>query len=837
MVALVLVSHSRKLALAVRELVLQMASPDLLIAVAAGVGDNHEELGTDAVHIADVLRELRGPDGILVLMDLGSAVLSAQTALELLDEQSNIRLCSAPFVEGAIAAGVQASAEASLEAVAREAERALAPKQEQIGGNSTEPPQVEQPASHASSDWNDLVLTIHNEHGLHARPAALFVQTASRFSCDIEITNETSARGPAPARSLTSVALLQIRRGDRVRVRAKGADADTALRAIADLAHSGFGEDTSTTRTHQPAPRPQLRARDPRLSRGIAGSEGVAIGVVVALNRIQITEADEPVQDSNSEFAKLEEALSLVRARLENELRLSGVKEEISAILEAQALMLSDPVLRDKLKGIIYEKHASATKAWKHASDEIVESYRAMDDPYLRERAADFSDIAQRVLQQLSGKDQASGVCLEQPAILYTRELLPSDATSCDPAMVLGVVTREGSPSSHSSIILRTLGIPAVLGVDWLEESQIVGRRLALDGSTGQVWIDPDQETLAELRGRQQRERERRDAAVRAKFQPAVTIDGVNVQVLANVATPEDSAAAAQNRADGIGLLRTEFIFLGRTDAPSEIQQVQALRKVIAPISGPTVIRTLDIGGDKPLVILPTEKENNPFLGVRGIRLTLLYPDFFVTHLKAILQAGLDRDLWLMFPMVSIVDEVVRARELVDRAHRELNATGTAHAWPVKLGCMIEVPAAALIASQIAREVDFFSIGTNDLTQYTLAAERGSSALSSLQDALHPSVLQLIKCVVDGAKRYDRHVCVCGDAASDPVAAAAFVGLGVHCLSVRSRSVPEIKACIRSIRSDDLARITQSLLTCSDAADVRRQINKFVQQLPVSNMQ
>ncbi len=291
--------------------------------------------------------------------------------------------------------------------------------------------------------------------------------------------------------------------------------------------------------------------------------------------------------------------------------------------------------------------------------------------------------------------------------------------------------------------------------------------------------------------------------------------------MLANVGNVNDAEAAAQNGAEGIGLLRSEFLFLSRTEAPSEREQEQALRDIFNAIPGTVIVRTLDVGADKPLAFQPQPHENNPFLGVRGIRSSLRCPEFFVTHLRAILSAAAGRDAWLMLPMVSIVDEIHQTRSLLERAHEELEAEGRDHLWPVKLGVMIEVPSAALMAEQLAEEAEFFSIGTNDLTQYVMAAERGNGALGSLQDALQPAVLRLMKKVANSAAITARHVSICGDAASDPIAALVFVGLGIHSLSVRPKQAAEIKALFRQLKYSDLTALAHDALQCVDADHVR----------------
>ena len=852
MIGLVLVSHSRKLAESVKELVLQMTAPDFPVAVASGAGEDHNQLGTDAVYIADVLQTMRGLTGVLVLMDLGSAVLSAQAAVELIDSSSHtpILLCAAPLVEGAVAAGVQANAGGTLEEVAREAQRGLMAKQQQLQTEGVDvspaaaPPAVVSPNETkspraASGETAELLLTVENEHGLHARPAAVFVQTASRFSSSIEVTNLTSGRGPAPARSLTSIALLQVRKGDRIRVTASGTDHDAALRAIRELATNGFGEKTdgSSPGVSDIGVPEQVTANshEPPLhgANGVPGSDGIAIGPLLPLQNSLHVADDAPAGEPAAELAKLASAMKAVSEQLRQRSQSSSGATDI---LAAQALILNDPVLLDKLKALILGKRLSAAQAWTKATEELAAQYREIDDSYLRERAADVRDIARRVLRKMQGKETSVEVALDRPAILLADELLPSEADACDAAMVLGVIARSGSATSHSAIILRTLGIPMVVGVTWLDENSAMGKTVAIDGGTGQVWVEPDEPTRAMLQERKQAQLAQKKLADAERSKPCITLDGTRIEVLANVGNARDAVAAIENGAEGIGLLRTEILFLSYSHTPSEEEQRQAISEICVPVSrpansgpvvsrpiiaSPIIVRTFDVGADKPLPFLPQPEERNPYLGVRGIRLSLKSPEFFLTHLRAILAAGVDRNLWIMFPMIATLEETQDALRLLDQAHHELSTAKTPHAWPIKRGIMIEVPSAALMSARLAEDLDFFSIGTNDLTQYTMAAERGNAAVAELQDTLYPGVLRMIRFVVEGAKTRNRHVSVCGDAASDPLAAAIFIGLGIRSLSVRPKQVAGIKALLRSLSVSELRLLAEKALQCCDAAQVR----------------
>lgn len=807
MIGVVLVSHSKALALGVRELVLQMTGPDFPVVVAAGVGDDFAEIGTDAVHVAEMLKPFCAGDGAVVLMDLGSAVLSAQTALDLLDFEEiphdTIRICSAPFVEAAVAASVQANAGGDLESVVREAMSALTPKQDQVGdGESTAPTPAAVVGEGAALAFE---VEIFNPHGLHARPAANLVRAASGFAAEVTIANLGNGRGPASAKSLTSVALVQARKGDRVRFEVRGADAEAARAALETLAADHFGEDVSASEpVPSPAPAPS--------GKPVGASDGVAVGPVLRLDDARPAVAETGPQGSPAEErAKLDRGVAAVAAELKD-----AARGDATGIFAAQALVLEDPELFGPVTARVAAGEAAAA-AWREEIGKLADAYAAMEDPYLQARAADVRDIAARVVRAMAGATGAERIAPEPPAILLVDELLPSEASACDPAHVLGILARVGSPTAHAAIIARTLGIPMVIGG---ADAGLAGRTVALDGGTGELVPDPSPEVAAAFAARHAAASERAAAFAAAKDLPAETRDGHRVEVFANVGSAADAAAAASNGAEGVGLLRTEFVYLPFKTAPSEDEQANLLRKVIsAAPRGPVVVRTLDVGADKPLAFLEQAAEANPFLGVRGVRLSFRNPEFFAASLRAILRAGRDADLWIMFPMIADPDEMCRAREAVESAHADLAANGVDHRWPVKIGMMVEVPAAALTLERFIPVADFFSIGTNDLTQYVMAAERGNAALTDLQDAMHPAVLRAVRAICAAAG--GRHVAVCGDAASDPAAAAALVGAGVRGLSVRPNRAPAVKAMLRGVAVADLAAALEDGLAHDGATALR----------------
>ena len=441
----------------------------------------------------------------------------------------------------------------------------------------------------------------------------------------------------------------------------------------------------------------------------------------------------------------------------------------------------------------------------------------------MRERASDLEDIGHQVLELLTAKSSTLPI-LSEPRILIADALTPYQVSCLNPKLALGVILLDGGPTAHASILLKALGIPAVVqaraafaDADWNDL-----RTFAFDGSTGQVWRHPDEGFLAELRHHQEEEQRREQEERAASSLPATTRDGHHVEVFANIGDVTDVDRAMQAGAEGVGLLRTEFLFLERESAPTEDEQYRALLAITEKMNGkPLIVRTLDVGGDKELPYLQLPREENPFLGVRALRLCFAQTDLFATQLRAILRAAHGRDLRIMFPMVATITDLDRATACLEQVHRDLETQHVPHFWPVKTGIMIEIPSAALQAEALARQADFFSIGTNDLTQYTLAADRGNPDLAAYQDALHPSVLRLIETVVNGARKYNRLVAVCGEAASDERSAAVFVGLGVQELSLSGAKIPHIKATLRKQNLTNLQALAQSALHCQTAAEVR----------------
>jgi phosphocarrier protein FPr len=649
------------------------------------------------------------------------------------------------------------------------------------------------------------------------------VQFVSRFRSDVQLTNQTTHRGPSSARSLTSVSLLQARKGDSVRFSIRGSDAIEASGQLKQLAAARFGEaaEADVAAPLAAAPIGAAKPTEAGAMGGVGASEGIAIGRAMALSAALPLPEDGAPGEPAEELARLNHALAQVSRDLKSEAAPHGAAAEI---LAAQSLILSDPVLLDAVRARVWAGKVSAARAWREESSKLASSYAEMEDEYMRARAADVRDISVRVLRALAGESQTARIQPDPPAILLTGELLPSEAMACDPAHVLGVLASAGSATAHAAIVMRTLGIPMVVGASGMSSAALGPETVvAIDGTSGEIWIDPAEAELKTIRARQRALLDERAAVESAKHEPAVTVDKQRIEVLANVSNAADAIQARENGAEGVGLLRTEFVYLAQRQMPTEDQQTASLAAVLAGLGpGPVVIRTPDVGADKPLPYLATAEEHNPFLGVRGLRLSFRHPEFFRSNLKAILRAGAGHDVWIMFPMVTSPEEMQQARAFAEEAHAELAREAIVHRWPVKLGMMVEVPAAALLAGRFAELADFFSIGTNDLTQYVLATERGNADLASLQDTAHPAVLRTIQYICTEADARGCHVSVCGDAASDTLVAALMMGVGVRSLSVRPNQVAAIKAQVRRFSLAGLQALAADAMKLDNSAEVRK---------------
>jgi len=831
MVNLVLVSHSPSLARGAAELARLMTQQSpLIIATAAGTGDEDSPLGTNAEEIARAMEQAYSEDGVLVLMDMGSAVLSAEMALEFLppDRRDRFMLSSAPIVEGAVSAAVQASLGGTLEQVRAEAVGSLGNKAAQLSvPEETGATQEQQSLEVTEGATADALIEIRNRLGLHARPAATFVQTAGRFASSIRFARAGNEARRSNAKSINAVASMGLRRGETIHVWADGPDAFAAIDALKQAAEHDFGESEETS----VSPASQVTAGSSTAFDGgllgIPASPGCAAGPAIVLKLVEPEIDHAAASDPEAECQRLSKALEAVRAsteRLHTQLSKSATTYE-AAIFDAHLMFLNDPDLLEKARLAILDGHRNAGWAWSETIRDALVEFGKIEDDYMRARAADVADIGRQVLVQLSGG--AATLDIAAPGILVASDLSPSDTARLDRAMVLGVCTEQGGPTSHSAILARTLGIPAVLGCGEALGKIAEGTPLIVDGSTGQVWTSPSAQVSASYQEKTAEWRSRQAVARQSSRLPAVSKDGIAVEIVANIGSAADARAALDSGADGVGLLRSEFLFLNRTDMPQEDEQAAVYREIADVMEQrPLIIRTLDVGGDKPLAYLPQKEEQNPFLGKRALRLCLDQPDFFKAELRAILRVSAGHNIKVMFPMVADIDELRRARALLNEAREELLGRGMQVALNVDVGIMVEIPSAALLAPLLADEVDFFSIGTNDLTQYTMAAERGNADVAYLQDALHPAVLQLVNRTVRGADQAGKWVGVCGELAGDPLAMPILLGLGVKELSMAPGSIPAAKSLARTLDIAGLRDLAGESLEMESAAAVRVLVKK-----------
>jgi phosphoenolpyruvate-protein phosphotransferase/dihydroxyacetone kinase phosphotransfer subunit len=867
MVGLVVVGHSRALARAAVALASEMVQDKPVpIEVAAGLDDT--TFGTDATAIMAAIISADQGDGVVVLMDLGSAVLSTELALELLadDVRERVVLSAAPFVEGLVAAVVSAAAGADRAEIAAEAASALAGKAAQLGvapgaegtpsgGTASEAPggtasaAPEGTASEAlgasggpasGAPGPSAGFTVINPHGLHARPAARLVAAARAFDAEVELRNLTTGSAWVPAGSLSRVATLGALAGHSVEVRATGPQAREAVDALVALAGRAFDEaapsspapasvtSAPASGASVPAPRasasgtsaPAFGASAPgtsapaavALSAGRPASPGIGTGPVWHLSGDIPEIPDLPTRGAAAERQRLDDALSAVRSEVK-QVR-AGTARDVGAaeaeIFDAHLLLLDDGDLLADVRGRI-DAGEAAPPAWVAETARIAASFEALDDPYLRARAADVRAVGDQVLRALLG---VTATTAAGSGVLVAADLTPADAAALDPARVAGVLLAFGSPTSHGAILARTRGVPAVVGLGPSILQVPDGTSVVFDGGTGEVVVAPDETVLSAFQKRAAAQSADRSRAAARSSAPAVTRDGVTIAVGANLGSLADARAAAAAGADLAGLVRTEFLFLDRDAAPDVDEQEATYRAIAEALAGRRItLRTLDVGGDKPLRYLPGPAEDNPFLGVRGLRHSLVHPDLLTAQLRAMLRVARDFPINIMFPMVSAVDEVIAARALLDAAGP--------HPPDLRVGIMMEVPAAALKAAAFAPYVDFVSVGTNDLTQYTLAAERGNPALAALADGLDPGVLQLIATIGRAAAQGDFEVAVCGELAGDPLATPILTGLGVHELSMAPPAIPTIKEAVRALDLTAATTLAAEALAQPSAAAVR----------------
>jgi phosphocarrier protein FPr len=659
-------------------------------------------------------------------------------------------------------------------------------------------------------DAQAVDVIIRGKAGLHARPATAFVDLAKSFESEIRVRYGHQI---ANGKRLMSLLKLGVEQGAVIRLMAQGTDEADALQTLQAAIERGLeDEEEADVSTHDDMPPLNL---DAEAIAGIAASPGIAIARLHRFQRQQLVFAettDNPIADAE----RLHQAVATAKAELtelyQTVKQQSGASK--AAIFQAHREFLDDPeMVADAINRM--EGDRSAAWAWQQTVDDRANALAALSDPILSGRAADVRDVGRRVLKQLVGDTDDAVSLPDEPVILLADDLAPSDTVSFDPERIQGFCTAVGGATSHTAIIARSLNIPAVVGAGETILS-LDAVPAVLDGNHGQLYINPSDADLEKARQAQANQQTQRDRAFQARYQPAMTPDGHRVEVVANIGSAEEAAQAIEAGAEGVGLLRTEFLFLGRSQPPSEDEQFAVLQQMTQALGKlPLIVRTLDIGGDKEIPYLHLPKEENPFLGVRGIRLCFQETALFETQLRAIFRASDSGYLRLMFPMIATLEDLRSAKAMVESVRSTLDSR------PIEIGMMVEVPSAVMMATEFAAEIDFFSIGTNDLTQYLLAMDRGHPTLAKQADGLHPSVLRAVDQTVKAAKAAGKWVGVCGGIAGDPHGAAILAGLGVAELSVSIPSIPVIKAKLRGLSMQQMQQLGRRALQCRTAEEVR----------------
>ena len=661
-----------------------------------------------------------------------------------------------------------------------------------------------------------------NANGLHARPAAVFAQAAKGFAATIRLHKQ---QGSANAKSLVAIMALQTVHGDSVHLSAAGVDAEQALTVLSELLASGCGETVTAVAVEpQAIAAPEQAATD--VLRGVCASPGSAFGHVVQLSESALQLA-EFAADSHSECERLNQGLAEATGALQVLCDNAPGKAQ-AEIFKAHQELLQDPDLLEHAFALI-EQGKSAAFAWQSATQATSALFKSLGNRLLAERALDLEDVGQRVLKLMLGV-QDSALVLPDQAILIAEQLTPSQTAGLDTRKVAGFATVGGGATSHVAILARALGLPAICGISAQVLALANGTPVVLDADLGTLHLQPAPERIKQLDNLRERQHQRKQQDLQQAALAACTRDGQRIEVSANIASLAEAEQAVTLGAEGVGLLRSEFLYLDRSSAPSHDEQV-ATYSAIARAVGTEhnlVVRTLEVGGDKPLAYVPMDHEANPFLGMRGIRLCLERPQLLREQFSAILASADLTRLHIMLPMVTQLSELRMARQLLEEQALALGIK----ALP-KLGIMIEVPAAALMADLFAPEVDFFSIGTNDLTQYTLAMDRDHPRLASQADSFHPAVLRLIATTVKAAHAHGKWVGVCGALASETLAVPLLLGLGVDELSVSVPLIPAIKARVRELDFAACQTLAQQVLGLESAEQVRAALLPLQQPMTV----
>ena len=569
---------------------------------------------------------------------------------------------------------------------------------------------------------------------------------------------------------------------------------------------------------------------------GIAASDGIAIAKVYTLTEPDLTVTKVTVEDSEKEVSRLDDALaaSIKDVELIKETALKNLGEEEAQVFDAHLMVLSDPELIGQVKDSITSNKVNAESALKEVTDMFISIFAGMEDnPYMQERAADIRDVSKRVLAHLLGVKIPSPATIKDEVIIVAADLTPSDTAQLNRQYVKAFVTDIGGRTSHSAIMARSLEIPAIVGTKEVTSIAKDGDIIIVDGLTGDVFLNPSEEVVAEYRAKAEAFAAQQAEWEKLKDSKTYTKDGHQVELAANIGTPKDLEGVVNNGAEGVGLYRTEFLYMDSHEMPTEEDQFEAYKAVLEGMNGkPVVVRTMDIGGDKELPYLPLPHEMNPFLGYRAIRISLNEPEMFRTQLRALLRASVYGKLRIMFPMIATLNDFRGAKALLEEEKAKLIAEGVAVSDDIQVGIMIEIPAAAVLAHQFAKEVDFFSIGTNDLIQYTMAADRMNERVSYLYQPYNPSILTLIKHVIDSAHKEGKWAGMCGEMAGDQTAVPLLVGLGLDEFSMSASSVLKTRSLIAKLTLSDMQALADKAINeCATVQEVEALVEEAVSKI------
>ena len=569
---------------------------------------------------------------------------------------------------------------------------------------------------------------------------------------------------------------------------------------------------------------------------GIAASDGIAIAKVYTLTEPDLTVTKVTVEDSEKEVSRLDDALaaSIKDVELIKETALKNLGEEEAQVFDAHLMVLSDPELIGQVKDSITSNKVNAESALKEVTDMFISIFAGMEDnPYMQERAADIRDVSKRILAHLLGVKIPSPATIKDEVIIVAADLTPSDTAQLNRQYVKAFVTDIGGRTSHSAIMARSLEIPAIVGTKEVTSIAKDGDIIIVDGLSGDVFLNPSEEVVAEYRAKAEAFALQQAEWEKLKDSKTYTKDGHQVELAANIGTPKDLEGVVNNGAEGVGLYRTEFLYMDSHEMPTEEDQFEAYKAVLEGMNGkPVVVRTMDIGGDKELPYLPLPHEMNPFLGYRAIRISLNEPEMFRTQLRALLRASVFGKLRIMFPMIATLNDFRGAKALLEEEKAKLIAEGVAVSDDIQVGIMIEIPAAAVLAHQFAKEVDFFSIGTNDLIQYTMAADRMNERVSYLYQPYNPSILTLIKHVIDSAHKEGKWAGMCGEMAGDQTAVPLLVGLGLDEFSMSASSVLKTRSLISKLTLSDMQALADKAINeCATVQEVEALVEEAVSKI------